>query len=260
MQAMDTTILFLAINLESSVVRRVQLQEAAERAGIGLVLVPAISAADAVRLASGFDRERRRREFAVDLLPTELACLESHLRCLRLFLDSPQSHCVVLEDDASFEPMMPVVVRRLICAVAGWDFIKLWSPGENWPLGRAVGGESLFEVVYPKNISRDALAILYSREGARRVLKSMERYWMAFDTQLGYVCCRYGIMGVGVSPSLCLPLSSFPSSIDADGLRLRAARSSVRMWLFHRGQRMLNSWYKRRLYRMARRVIRFSAL
>lgn len=254
---MDATILFLAISLESSVERRMRLREAAGRAGIELVLIPAVTGADAVRMESGFDRERRRQEFAVDLLPTELACMESHLRCLRLFLESPYSHCVVLEDDASFESVLPGAVRHLIGAVAGWDFIKLWTPGANWPLGRVVGACCPLEVVYPKNISRDALAILYSREGARKVLERMGCYWMAFDTQLGYACCRYGIVGVGVSPPLCVPSPDSPSSIDAGGQRARVVRPSVKQRVCHRIQRLLNSWYKRRLYRMVRRVIRF---
>lgn len=254
---MDATILFLAISLQSSSERRRRLKEFACKAGIDLVLVPAVTGDDVARMELGFDRERRRKEFSVDLLPTELACMESHLRCLRMFLDSPCTHCVVLEDDASFGPVLPSAVSRLIRTVTGWDFVKLWTPGSNWPLGRVVGADCPLEVVYPKNISRDALAILYSREGARRVLERMGRYWMAFDTQLGYVCCRYGVVGVGVSPPLCVPSPDLPSSIDAGGRRARAVPPSVKQRVCHRVQRLLNSWRKRRLYRMVRRVIRF---
>lgn len=256
-RAMDATILFLAINLQSSAERRMRLKESACRAGIDLVLVPAVTGDDVARIELGFDRERRRKEFSVDLLPTELACVESHLWCLRRFLDLPHTHCVVLEDDASFEPVLSLAVSRLIQTVAGWDFIKLWSPGANWPLGRVIGEDCPLEVIYPKNISRDALAILYSREGARKVLERMGRYWMAFDTQLGYVCCRHGIVGVGVSPPLCVPSPGLPSSIDAGGRRARAVPPSIKQRMCHRVQRLLNSWYKRRLYRMVRRVIRF---
>ncbi len=256
MRMMETSILYLAISLESSVERRRRLTEAACAANIDLVLVSAVTGADVGRMSLGFDRRRRRREFASDLLPTELACLESHLRCLRIFLESSCSHCLVVEDDACFGAEMPLVVRSLVQSVAGWDFIKLWTPGANWPLGRiyCAGGER--QVVYPKNLSRDALAILYSREGARSVLKHMERYWMAFDTQLGYICCRYGVVGIGVAPSVCSPMADAPSSIDAGGRRAMSVRPSWRQRLFHRWQRVVNSWRKRRLFRVVRRGVR----
>lgn len=257
---MDATILFLAISLQSSSERRRRLKEFACRAGIDLSLVPAVTGDDVAQMELGFDRERRRKEFSVDLLPTELACMESHLRCLRMFLGSPHTHCVVLEDDASFGPVLPSAVSRLIRTVTGWDFVKLWTPGSNWPLGRVVGVDCSLEVVYPKNLSRDALAILYSREGARRVLERMGRYWMAFDTQLGYVCCRDGVVGVGVSPPLCEPSPDLPSSIDAMGRRARAVPPSVKQLVYHRVQRLLNSWYKRRLYHEVRRAVRFREL
>ena len=100
------------INLESRPDRLASSIDEAKKLNLNLIRIDAVTAK--------FDRQSDQL-----LSSSALACWNSHKKALTMFLDSDQSHCLILEDD--FLVKSPSRVFREITRIniPEWDFIQI---------------------------------------------------------------------------------------------------------------------------------------
>jgi glycosyl transferase family 25 len=119
------------------------------------------------------------------LKPGELACFESHFRCIREHALAPASapqYRIILEDDVLLDPRYRFDCVPGLMSELGIHYLKLYSrflTRARW-LGRA-GQRSLFRFVVPP-YGNQAYAV--SRTGAQRLVSSITRIDRPFDDEI----------------------------------------------------------------------------
>jgi glycosyl transferase family 25 len=188
------------------------MQVEAERAGIKLSFVQAVDGRSLnLDEVPGYDREGRLRH-APDLKPNEVACVLSHKAALETFLASGAKAAVVLEDDAVLSDCLAPFVEAMVRLPIAWNAVNL----ENWnhkPLRPALitfdFGVGLHASAW---LSAGAAGWLYSRDGAARILCSLQSFRHAYDTHIGFFW-RHGISALCVHPPLVRQAGVTPSTI-----------------------------------------------
>lgn len=204
------------INLEQSVSRRERLERELQSAGVEAERIPAVYGADLSEPELvAYDRKRRHLEYASDLRPAEHGCIHSHMKVLRRFLETDADYAVVLEDDVTLHRDFVRAVRFMIDSVQGWEVVKLDAQrGKLLPVLPPLDGAPV-TLVFPEALRFCSAGYMYSRKAAEYVVGAFSRYWMAFDTQLGYYLMKGNLLTCGVNPVLVAPtIESYNSSIQ----------------------------------------------
>ena len=264
LRAEETDVSYFYINLSSAVERRASAEKQARDFGIDLQRIEAIAGRDlAENSLSSYDRKRRRQEFASDLTMNEHACILSHCKALRAFLDSGAEYGVILEDDfvlqAHFRESIDYLTRR----TSGWQCLKLYTgDGQLFPLGPR-RPDAPVRLVFPKKLPWVAVGTLYTRAGALLTLDGFRRYWMGYDVQWAWHLLSGRIPVCGVSPSLVTTSdpNNEASTIDAGDPRdahFRTGRQEQtwRQYAWHRLAVWRMSWGKWRMRRSMKHVLR----
>lgn len=250
------------INLERATDRRASAERQAKQFGITLERIEAIQGSDLdMSRLEGFSPKLRKREFASDLTPNEHACIQSHLKALRTFVESGADYGVILEDDFLLQEDFNEGIAWLTQETSGWESLKLFTEDNSklYPLIEHPQG-CRRQLIFPKKLPWVAVGNIYTRKGAQEVLKGFEKYWMGYDVQLGWIWLMRCIPVCGVTPSLVL--TSDPnnenSTIDADAPRMDefARERKERSWgiiLRHRLNVWRMSWGKKRMMRLMKK-------
>lgn len=202
----------------------------------------------------GYDKEARNKVF-FDLEKNEIACLLSHKKALNRFLEGDDEYCVILEDDAGLAPVFDEAILYLTQNVKGWDLIKLecrTSVLQGYPILKLAISQSL-TLFSPLRSSLGATGILYSREGAQKLLHSLIRFQHPFDTHLGFGW-KYRLHMAEVYPSLVFERKDGLSSIGGRIGKVR--RKGMAAWFLARKDRIVHSCMKRVFAQRSKRVIR----
>lgn len=195
---------YFVINLPSAGERRAFMLEQAEKFGLHLNFVSAVSGkelTDEERLH--FDRERSDRYMPECISDNEIACALSHRKALKAFLDSGAAYGVIFEDDALLMPHFSAAMEELLHRLHGWEIAKLYTAdGTLYPV--KVKGDcedAVVHAVIPRKILWIALANMYTRHSAEVVYKGLNRFWRPADAQIGDILLREEIPTIGVAPS-----------------------------------------------------------
>lgn len=178
------TIPVFVINLDRSPDRYARVAESAERQRIHIERVPGVDGAalDLATLA-GVDAQGFSRVNGRPMMPGEAGCYLSHIKAIRAFLDSGSDLALICEDDVDFtSDTMPFM--RDLATLDGWDVVKLFSfrvhgfrnherTAHGFAIGRCVAGPVGSSAAYA-----------VSREGAARLLKSLEPMIVPYDVAL----------------------------------------------------------------------------
>ena len=174
---------YYCINLKSATRRRLHILNQAKRAAIDIIFVDAIEGKHIeIENAKGYDRKNRLR-YLKDLEPNEIACTLSHRLALETFLADPYPHCVIMEDDAIFDQNLHSDILAILSRINGFDLFKLESRDSR---GVVLGTLDRLQIMLPLKASNGATAILYTKNGARKLLESLDRFSHAIDTHIGF--------------------------------------------------------------------------
>lgn len=202
----------------------------------------------------GYDKTARNKVF-IDLEKNEIACLLSHKKALTRFLELGDEYCVILEDDAGLSPVFDEAILCLTQNIKGWDLIKLECRTHSlhgYPIFEL--GTSHSVILYsPIRSSFGATGILYSREGAQKLLRSLVRFQHPFDTHIGFGW-KYGLHIAEVYPSLVFERKDGLSSIG--GRITKTRKRGLEAWFLARKARIVHSFMKRIFARRSKRIIR----
>ncbi|MFW5678792.1 MAG: glycosyltransferase family 25 protein [Pseudomonadota bacterium] len=176
------------INLPKETGRRAFMTEQAEAAGLDLSFVEAIHGSELERPFDRYGYDEALARVTKEIMPpNEVACFLSHRRALERFLASDFAYGLILEDDVAID------VARLRTALASldwiderlghWDILRLQGPRHSRRIGLYSRGP--LTICCCIKYTSGALALLYNRRSAAKVLARTERFWLPWDIQLG---------------------------------------------------------------------------
>jgi glycosyl transferase family 25 len=230
---------YYCINLKSAIQRRLHILNQAERAAIDITFIDAIEGKDIeIENVDGYDRKKRLR-YMKDLEPNEIACTLSHRLALETFLADPYPHCVIMEDDAIFDQNLHADTSAIVSLIKGFDLFKLESRDSR---GVVLGTLDRLQIILPLKASNGATAILYTKNGARKLLESLDCFSHAIDTHIGFAW-KTGILCVACWPPLIREDAKKPSTIGGRSTSKRLPGTYP--WLLARRERVTHSLMKR---------------
>ncbi len=243
----------LAINLDRSTDRWERIEEGFSKLPWPLERIRAVDALD-VEQTLEFRRQRfdlppnalgwsmpRRRAFTV----VEEACLCSHLKALRRFLETPMSHALILEDDAVPQNGIVAFLQGVIDHLQPHQLLKM--------SGKARTGSRLaiversverFRIVRSFQPTSNAGAYLVGREAAEALLTRIGKLLIPYDDYLSaprlHGC---EVLQVAPWPVVCSGMKSTmgPLRNSSRHVKLRAAPSLV-IQAFRRASLRVFAW------------------
>ncbi len=244
------------INLDRAPERRVFMESETARAGLDATFVSAIDA-KAQDFAPRGGLMIRRDDVLIETnwdgriyVQGEEACFQSHLKALRLFLESPHDVALVLEDDAEFAPDFPQALEAILGYRRLWDIVKLEGTrmkGARPALKVAEAGP--YRLVASLNPSSGAAAYLATRAAAERLLAQAGGIFEPFDNYLS-AHWRHGLKVLDCAPFPArqgLPVSTRK---EKRGPSPRQAGERFTAWRRHLGadffRRYVLRWFSQR--------------
>ncbi len=148
----------------------------------------------------------------------EVACYHSHIRAMRLFLDSGEEHALICEDDIALKTDPAQIVKRLLDHAGSWDIARLSGLREATGVNAIALQPGYFLRV---NLGRlkGAGAYFLNRRAARKIAEQLLPMRVPFDHAIDREWV-YGLNAVSVSP--------FPIDQTGVGFRTSIQRGPAR--------------------------------
>ena len=237
------------INLPAAAKRRKNIQSNCEQFPfLDYIIIDAVAGSslsyhDAI--ASGYNQSKRHKLYA-DLELNEIACILSHRNTLDIFIKTGASHCLILEDDALLLETFGHTITTVLANTSGWDLLKL-ECRDTKMRGFQIGQLSESNFLYsPFNSSHGSTAILYSRNGAKKLRASMDDFFHPFDMHIGTHHYRSNLVIAQVFPSIVHESNQESREESTIGFRRSKRRApGFAAFLRRRLDRIVNSIAKR---------------
>jgi glycosyl transferase family 25 len=174
--------------------------------------------------------EKCHRQMGRDIQPGEVGCFLSHLKALRVFLETNDDFAVILEDDArlhdTFKDDLKAIISELQKLGANLSSLVNLAPSDYKysSVYRSLEGCTLHRT---HRFPMMAMGVIWSRAAARKVLDSALPITMPFDNFLRHTFTG-GNAGFSAKPAL-MTQQGVPSDIAVGRSRSRANRSK---WYF----------------------------
>jgi len=130
--------------------------------------------------------------------PNHVACYNSHLKAMRLFLESGEEHALICEDDIIGTPELSDVLKAVLRYSDSWDLVRLIGTRQKSfiPFANLGGG---YRLVSDLRSSTNAGCYLLNRRAAQLFLRFFGTMWTDYDIALFY-SVPIGIREVNVVP------------------------------------------------------------
>ena len=260
---LNDTVTCFYINLDRAADRRESMESQIAQLGLDFTRIRATTG-DALdpELIKRYDERARMHEFPFGLIPNEHACVHSHLRALKAYLDTGAPYGLICEDDCIFEPGFRDGLEYAITKTRGWEVLRLYSDhgGKRTDLLPPHPGAP-FELVFPSKVIYVAVCLLYTRKGAQAVLDGFRRYSNPYDFDWGRILLGGNIPVCGIYPNIARtsnPNNETSSISTADQVRLSfdgSTRQNLRQLLTRRLWTWYLSYKKRCMCRLLKRVL-----
>ncbi len=198
---MTASVALYCINLQDAGARRALMEEQFAQISFPAQFIEAVDGR-ALDIASvkEYDRKARLR-YGADLAPNEIACALSHKRALETFLASGNAFGVVLEDDVKLAGDFETAIRDLLGREAKWDVVRFHLARKNKRPLKVRKLNDRYDLIVPFNATHGLLGSIYTKQGAAKAAKSLERFHLAADTHLGETF-RNSLVTAALSPPL----------------------------------------------------------
>lgn len=179
----------LCVTLARAPDRRAFMAEQSARISTPLRFVDAVDGRALTADERGrYSSSRRRATWRAEMTDNEIACVLSHRKALRRFLDGDADVVALLEDDASLAPDFDAVVQALAARADAWDLVRLETRLFDDP-GVAVGvvgeGDAARRLVIKRKWGLGGAGVLYHRRAAERFLAATQTFFEAYDNLVG---------------------------------------------------------------------------
>lgn len=215
------------INLASRPERQVFMEEQFARFGMSVERIEAVTTREVAEQHMPPQHPNGRAA----VLPVEVACLMSHERTWRMFLETGAEHALILEDDLVMSEGLPHFLDADLHIGLGVDMMKLETYRQNIRLGRArqlVAGHWAVRQLLTSHLGTGAYVI--SRKRAKRALADPVARTMPIDCYLfdkrGPIVPAKGIFQVEPAPAVQLHLYRGPKLASVSRSDLAADRAA----------------------------------
>lgn len=188
----------LLINLDRSPDRLAAATHSFTNVGVAPQRLPGIDARLADLSVFPVDRRSFARTHGRSLIhPGEIGCYQSHLKALKVFLESGKPFGLILEDDTVAEPWLPDTLSTLFEWSDDWDIVPLFHFHRGGPVTlRRGNGISLTVFFGPVS---SAAAYLVNRRAAEVLFEDLAVMRACVDHAL-FTTWRNGLRLRGVTP------------------------------------------------------------
>jgi glycosyl transferase family 25 len=188
----------LLINLDRSPDRLAAATQSFANVGIVPQRLPGIDAQLADLSVFPVDRKSFVRAHGRSHIhPGEIGCYQSHLKALKIFLDSGKPFGLILEDDTVPEPWLPETLSTLFEWSDDWDIVPLFHFHRGGPVALRRGNGISLSVFFGPVSS--AAAYLVNRRAAAVLIEDLAVMRACVDHAL-FTTWRNGLRLRGVAP------------------------------------------------------------
>lgn len=182
----------------------------------------------------------------------ELGCYFSHLKALEDFLNSSDSHALILEDDIEPPSNIMNLIDRALSYCKYWNLLRLTSftPGEHLAFAEIGNG---YNLSYNLKVLKNTGAYVIDRWAAECVLQKMQPMFLPYDVALDREW-HYGFKTACISPLPIRLNMDLPGQIPS-ARKIRFYRTTT-FHLFHLLTHIERRWYRRRFYNETTREIK----
>ena len=253
---------YLCISLPWAMERRQAILSQAEKTGVDVEFVEAIAGKDLPAEVPEYDRKERFKAYGSELKPNEIACMLSHKKAMRVFLESGAEYGVIMEDDAVFADNIAAAVQEVTEHLTGWEIAKLNTDDNSKLYSIGDEGGELTRAVFPKKLLWVAVGWIYTRRGAERMLEALQTFSLPADVQLGHCILKRHIPTIGITPSLITTSDPHSENSTLRNLEEQAAEPTIHRTFMQFVRYRLSVWriscgklsMRRQLRRCVRRV------
>ncbi|MEI6323500.1 MAG: glycosyltransferase family 25 protein [bacterium] len=214
------------INLESAPERWVHMQQAFLGSPFQMERVAAISGKSLKLPIPEFDQERFRRSHGRGVNIYEVACYLSHIKAIRAFLKTSESHAMICEDDLHPKSDTGTLLTALMKTSFAWNIVRLTglSGGTPW---KVVSLNREYSLNVQMGRLKGCGAYILDRKAAEAFVTGLVPMWLPWD----HAADRewpFGLKAVSVSP---FPISQTEEKFTSDIQGNSQPRlSSVERW------------------------------
>ncbi len=112
------------INLDRSPQRWEKIRCAPGISRLNVIRVPAVDGRQLTQPYQGFSPWTYYFCHGRILTPTTVACNQSHIKVLEMFLDSGKEHALICEDDVTSVPELPEIIEDILKYADSLDFVR----------------------------------------------------------------------------------------------------------------------------------------
>lgn len=171
------------INLDSAPDRWEHMLRAFESTSFFLMRIPAVSGKELKLPIPEFDEEKFRRRHGRLTNIFEVACYLSHIKAMKAFLDSGESHAMICEDDLYPTKDTTRVIGRLMETTRFWNMARLAGLKLGKPLKVSSLGHG-YSLTVPMHRFKGTGAYIVDRKAAKALSEGLLPMWLPYDHAL----------------------------------------------------------------------------
>ncbi|MDR1382314.1 MAG: glycosyltransferase family 25 protein [Planctomycetaceae bacterium] len=175
---------FYILNLDRSPDRWLRCQREYGNLGLNVIRVDAVDGKQIILPHKEYSKWGFRLRCGYDAFPEEIGCFFSHVKALRLFLESDREHAVICEDDTTPLPDLAEVVDEACRYRKYWDLLRLNGIKEPKQY-KIVQLNQKYQLCIPFNHYLGSGAYMLNRKAAKKLLQHALPMRVPFDHVLG---------------------------------------------------------------------------
>jgi len=235
-------IAFYVINLDRSTDRMEQFTKDFASFPVPFIRVPAIEGKNLTIPVEGYDAFMFFLNVGREASPGEIGCYISHIKALKLFLESGKPFGMICEDDAMPIPESYEAVKQAIAHADTWDLLRLYG-------GRAKTSFPYQELTATHNLCTSitgmvpAAAYVVNRCAAQKLVQRLLPITDLYDSALHHGRC-------GIRESTVFPNCLLRGENQANSTLGYGYKRNLQPWNL--------VYWTSRLFRLRVRIVRYS--
>lgn len=201
------------INLPKAVERLEHAKQSLKKADIELIRVDAVMGKELTLPHPDYSESSYRYRHGKRTNLSELGCYFSHIKAMKMFLESQDEFALILEDDICFEADLKQVITEAIKQSDKWDLLRLSGLHRGTPVTVGVLDQTYRLAI---NLTRQtgSGAYVVNRKGAEQMVKHLVPMKLPYDHAYDKEWL-YGYKALSVTPYPTNQQAGFESQINA---------------------------------------------
>lgn len=171
-----------------------------------------------IKAVDGSQLDRSFNEIRSNLSNSEIACISSHIKALKAFLDSESQVCCILEDDIILSDEFHELMSKRFHFPEDGYIIKLETFSQIVEVSRSFKSLSYLKMNELRSMHYGSAGYLTTRNGAQRIIKELSEYDLPVDHVIFEKMLLSGNHGLAyqLNPACCIQEFVDTQSQDSD--------------------------------------------